>query len=121
MNPIAENPLQQFLRFRRKLIRGDYGRWKTFFFHVLIPILLLQFAVLPNLEHILFVLMSTWILYIYIAHGVIGAWRAEGADNPKDPEVLILKAVLLYIGVLGVLKFLVLFFITVEFFEALLF
>jgi len=92
------SPFAEFGQFRRKLIRGEYGRGKTFLFHVLLPGLVYEYGVIPNVDHFLFFYFGSWVLLTYITHGIIGTWRAPSLDKPLDPETLILKVVLFFIS-----------------------
>ena len=108
------NPFAQFGPFRRKLLRGDYGRRKTFLLHVLFPGLVYQFGVIPNIDHFLFFYVGSWVLLIYITHGIIGTWRAPSMDKPLDPETFILKIVLFFISIRVFMGFFVMTMVTVE-------
>jgi len=112
--PKTLSPFAEFGQFRRKLIRGEYGRGKTFLLHVLFPGLVYQFGVAPNTDHFLFLYFGSLVLLTYITHGIIGTWRAPSLDKPLDPETLILKAILIFIALRVMIGFLWLLLMTYE-------
>ena len=101
----SPSPLAQLSGFLVRLARGEIGTGKTFWFHIIIPVLILQFGVSPNVDHLLFFLPASWMLLLYILISSIGCWKASSGSG-WGGWTIPLKVVLVFVFfrvVLGIL------------------